>query len=306
MAYRQQNAPREKIFASLQKAAQYGGNATVLTELDQMYEEDGLAPAQRLARIEQNQPLINRDDIVARTIDLKIYAGKYDEAMALIKSRLFRAWEGGPAPSVGDSWVNAMLGRGQQMLASKQYAKALADFQAASTFPENIAEANAGAAQARLSEICYWTGVAYDLMGEHDKAMQSWRESATAVATTPAPRRGGGGGPRFKPLGAGVRVAQASSYYQAMSLLKLGETDRAKAMFQQLIDSGTRALTGAPEIQASAPSTQRVTVADAHYIIGLGQLGLSDKQKANQEFALALKASPDHLAAKATLAGIAP
>jgi len=58
MAYRQQNAPREKILATLEKAAQCGGNATILAELDQMYEEDGLAPAQRLARIEQNQPLV--------------------------------------------------------------------------------------------------------------------------------------------------------------------------------------------------------------------------------------------------------
>jgi tetratricopeptide (TPR) repeat protein len=306
MAYRQQNAPREKILATLKKAAQYGGNATILAELDQMYEEDGLAPAQRLARIEQNQPLINRDDIVARTIDLKVFAGKYDDAAALIKSRLFRAWEGGPAPSVGDSWVNAMLGLGQQALAGKQYAKALADFQAASIFPDNIAEANAGAAQARRSEISYWIGVAYDLMGDHDKAQQSWRESAAADATTPASRRGGGGGPRFKPLGAGVRVAQANSYYQAMSLLKLGETDRAKAMFQQLIDSGTKALSGLPEIKVSAAAAQRAKVGDAHCLIGLGQLGLGDTQKARQEFTLALQASPDHLAAKIALTGMAP
>jgi tetratricopeptide (TPR) repeat protein len=306
MAYRQQNAPREKILATLKKAAQYGGNATILAELDQMYEEDGLAPAQRLARIEQNQPLVNRDDIAARTIDLKIFAGKYDDAAALIKSRLFRAWEGGPAPSVGDSWVNAMLGRGQQKLTGKQYAGALADFQAAATFPDNIAEANAGAAQARRSEIGYWTGVTYDLMGDHDKAQQSWRESAAADATTPAPRGGGGGGPRFKPLGAGVRVAQANSYFQGLSLLKLGETDRAKAMFQQLIDSGTKALSGLPEIKASAAAAQRAKVGDAHCLIGLGQLGLGDQPKAKQEFTLALQASPDHLAAKVALTGIAP
>jgi len=77
-------------------------------------------------------------------------------------------------------------------------------------------------------------------------------------------------------------------------------------MFQQLIASGTQALTSAPEIQATATSAQRVTVADAHYIVGLGQLGLSDKEKARQEFALALQASPDHLAAKTAITGIAP
>ena len=90
-----------------------------------------------------------------------------------------------------------------------------------------------------------------------------------------------------------------------MSLLKLGETDRAKAMFQQLIDSGNKALAGAPAIQGSADSGQRIKVGDAHCIIGLGHLGLSDKQEARQEFELALQASPDHLAAKVALEAFA-
>ena len=88
--------------------------------------------------------------------------------------------------------------------------------------------------------------------------------------------------------------------------MKLGETDRAKAMFQQLIDSGTKALTSLPEIKVSAAAAQRAKVGDAHCLIGLGQLGLGDTQKAKQEFTLALQASPDHLAAKVALAGSAP
>ena len=96
MVYRQQNAPREKIFAILEKGAQMGGNARILAELDQMYVENGLSPEKRLSLIEQNKPLIDRDDIVVREINLQILAGRYDNAIALIKSRLFRAWEGGP------------------------------------------------------------------------------------------------------------------------------------------------------------------------------------------------------------------
>jgi tetratricopeptide (TPR) repeat protein len=314
--YRQQNAPREKIFATLEKAAQYGGNATVFAELDQMYEENGVAPEKRLSLIEQHQPVANRDEVISREVNLKVFAGKYDEAVRLMKSRLFRAWEGGAQQSVGDAWVNAMLGRGQQNLAAKKYKEALADFQAAGVFPDNIAEATAGAADARRSEIKYWTGVAYDLVGDKDKAQQSWRESAGASAdsSTPAPARGGRGGRggggrggrggRGSGPGAGVRVAEANAYFQAMSLQKLGETDRAKAMFQQLIDSGTRSLNGAPEIPSPATSAQRATVANAHYLVGLGQLGLNDKEKAKQEFSLALQASPDHMAAKMAITGI--
>jgi hypothetical protein len=37
-------------------------------------------------------------------------------------------------------------------------------------------------------------------------------------------------------------------------------------------------------------------------LTGLGQLGLGEKDKAKQEFSLALQASPDHWAAKTALA----
>ncbi len=305
MVYRQQNAPREKVLSILERGAQNGGNATILAELDQMRAEDGLSSEKRLALIDKNKPLIDRDDIVAREINLQILAGRYDEAIALIKSRLFRAWEGGPGQSVGDSWVNAMLGRGRQNLANKHYKEALADFQAAGKFPDNIAEATAGADRAHRSEIGYWTGVACDLMGDRGQAERTWRESGSPTPDSPA-SAGRRGGPRGNaPLGAGVRVAQSNIYYEAMSLLKLGEADRARAMFQQLIDSGTKALAGAPELQGSASSAQRIKVGDAHCIIGLGHLGLSDAQRARREFELALQASPDHLAAKVALEGIA-
>jgi tetratricopeptide (TPR) repeat protein len=198
-----------------------------------------------------------------------------------------------------------MLGRGRQNLASKRYKEALADFQAAGTFPDNIAEATAGADRAHRSEIGYWIGVAFDLLGDRSHAEQAWRDSGSHTPDSPA-SAGRRGGPRSNgPLGAGVRVAQSDIYYEAMSRLKLGETDRARAMFQRLIDSGTKELAGASEFGGSANSAQRIKVGDAHCIIGLGHLGLSDTKEARQEFELALQASPDHLAAKVALEGIA-
>jgi hypothetical protein len=41
--------------------------------------------------------------------------------------------------------------------------------------------------------------------------------------------------------------------------------------------------------------------ADGHYLAGLGELGLNDREKALQQFKLALAAAPDHLAAKAAM-----
>jgi tetratricopeptide (TPR) repeat protein len=107
---------------------------------------------------------------------------------------------------------------------------------------------------------------------------------------------------------AGAHVPQAASYYQAVALVELGESDRAKAIFQRLADAGAKALTGASKLDGKtyATTAQRAQAADAHFVAGLGQLGLDNKDKARQEFSAALEASPDHFAAKIALAGITP
>jgi tetratricopeptide (TPR) repeat protein len=167
-------------------------------------------------------------------------------------------------------------------------------------------------------------GSAYQAMGDTEKAKQSWREASDPSASQAAanPNQAGGPGGPTAPgangqvsgrgslggVAAGGHVDGDEIYYQAMALEKLGENDRAAAMFQQLIDKGTAGLSSAPGMEApmesDASPDQRVQAADAHYLIGLGQLGLNNMDKARQEFALALGASPDHFAATMALAGM--
>ena len=303
MVYARQGDQRDKVQATLEKAVQFGGNAMVFNDLDKLYEENGVSPAKRLALMESHQTVIDRDDVIAREINLEILAGKPDAAIKLLESRFFRAWEGGGSFSLGDSWINANLALGHRHLATEQYSQALADYQAALQIPVNLAEA-AGNVTARKAEISYWIGTAYQAMGDSDKARQSW----TGAAKAPLDADRDNGGARYSGhfsngtmggLAAGVRVEQAAPYYQALALDKLGQPDRAKAIFTQLIDAGNKAL-------ASAPAAQRTQVADAHYIAGLGQLGLHNQDQARQEFSLALKASPDHYAAARALNAMTP
>jgi tetratricopeptide (TPR) repeat protein len=311
-------AAREQALANLEKAAKYGGSAMVFEELDKLYEENGVTPEKRLALLAEHQPIVNRDDIISRQINLEIFAGKYDDAITLMKSRFFRAWEGGQRYSLGDSWINANLLRGRQHLGTKEFKDALADFQSAAQMPANLQDAT-GNVGARNGEIAYWTGVAYDALGDAAKAKDAWTQAAGTIAsaggnspptTVPTGRgrgrgRGGAGGfgrGAMGGLASGVRVAQAADYYQALALQKLGDKDRANAIFQQLIDDGARAENGAGAADEAANSViaadQRQRIADAHYIAGLGQLGLNNKAKAKAEFDSALSASPDHLAAR--------
>ena len=142
LIYTRQGNQRDKALAALEKAASFGGNAMVFNELDKLYEENGVAPEKRLALMETHQSVINRDEVISREINLAIFAGKADLALQLIKSRFFRAWEGGGRFSLGDSWVNANLSRGHQHFAAKRYKDALANYQAALQTPSNLQESS--------------------------------------------------------------------------------------------------------------------------------------------------------------------
>jgi tetratricopeptide (TPR) repeat protein len=276
-----------------------------------MYEQNGVSPSQRLGIIEQHAPVINRDDVISREINLDIFAGKYDSAIGLMKSRFFRSWEGGQRYSLGDSWVNANILRGRSYLAEKKYQEALADFQSAAQIPANLQDA-AGNVSGRASEISYWIGVAQESLGNAKAAEQSWHDAANppaAVQNAGFAGRGGGRGGRGRGslggLAAGVRVPDAALYYQALALQKLGESEKANGIFQQLIASESKISAAAgPSDGASNPEAalaQHLQMADAYFLAGLGYLGINDKAAAQQRFNRALILCPDYLAAHVML-----
>jgi len=308
MVYTRNGNQRDQALTALEKAVQFGGNAMVFNDLDKLYEENGVPPAKRLALMEAHQAAIDSDDVIAREINLEIFAGKPEAAIQLMESRFFRSWEGGGTFSLGDSWVNANLSRGHQRMAEKQYAQALTSYQAALQIPASLQEA-AGNVGSRKAEISYFIGDAYQALGDLANAKRSWAgassdagdahpEASSPGAATQFRRRGNIGG-----LAAGVRVEQDTLYYQALALQKLGQPDNAAAIYTRLLGIGSKMLAAAPEmpIQSAASQTQRTPFADAHYLVGLGDLGLSHRDQAPQEFVLALRASPDHYSAARAL-----
>lgn len=313
MVYTRNGDQRDKALAALEKAVQYGGNAMVFNDLDKLYEENGVSPAKRLALMEAHQAAIDRDDVIAREINLEIFAGKPEAAIQLMESRFFRSWEGGGTFSLGDSWVNANLALGHQRMAAKQYARALTSYQAALQIPASLQEA-AGNVTGRKAEISYFIGDAYQAVGDSANARRFWAsasgdmgdahpEASGPEAATQFRRRGNIGG-----VAAGVRVEQDALYYQALALQKLGQPDNAAAIYSRLLDIGSKMLAAAPEapVQSGTTPTQRTQFADAHYLVGLGDLGLSHRDRAGQEFALALRASPDHYSAARALRDMTP
>jgi tetratricopeptide (TPR) repeat protein len=281
----------DKAIANLEKAVSFDNKYAVhFFELDQLYEAAGTAPEKRLAMLEKNHKIVmKRDDTLSREISLKVCMGKYDDAIELLQGRKFNIWEGGARFNVNDCWTDAHLLRGHQEFAAGRYKEALADYRASVEFPENL-RATSGRGSGRSAEVDYWIATAYEALGDRDNAEKFWTESSSSS------RRSRGG-------------RNTQQYYQALSLAKLGRNEDVKGMFQDLVESGKEALERTSSqidffAKFGEQQSQRSRLANAHYMAGLGYLGLNEKDKARQEFNQALEASPDHLGTKTMLAQI--
>jgi len=173
--------------------------------------------------------------------------------------------------------------------------------------PDNLQEAT-GNVNGRHGEIEYWIGNAYQALGDSAKASSAWND-ATGMAAA------GAGGPGANGRCAAGRTSAGWLRECARSRPRptirrwrwrsWASPERAMAIFTQLIATGSKSLGSAPEMkgpaQAVATSGPARAGRDAHYLAGLGQLGLNHPDQARQEFSLALEASPDHYAAMRAL-----
>lgn len=296
-SHQQKGNALDKAVASLEKAVSLERKYPIhFYELDQLYEAAGAAPEKRLALLEKNHAVVEqRDDSLSREVALKVVMGKYDEAIQLMTGREYEVWEGG-ALNVADYWTDAHLLRAHQRLEAKQYKDALADYEAALAIPSNLPSEGVGSG-GRQAEVSYWVGLVHASEGDQEKARQSWQK---ATASERVRRRWG-------VAGSGVSEDSIQAYYRGLSMQKLGDGAKAKTLFEGLVNDAKQSLQ-----QTSAKidyfasfgeqQSQRGRLALAHYVGGLGYLGLGEKAKAKEEMTEALKASPDHLGARSTLA----
>jgi tetratricopeptide (TPR) repeat protein len=190
--------------------------------------------------------------------------------------------------NVVEHWTEAHILRAQTEIRSHHYREALADLEAAATIPANLPIGIFGDVNVHESELAYWTGVAYEATGDTLRAAESWKR---AVAPPEA-----GAGRRRNQIAAG---GTAQAYYQGLTYQKLGQPEKAQALFQGLVQSGRN------ELQQPAPRVGgrvgRARPAHAHYLAGLGYLGLHDHVQAKAELSLAVQISPDLVGARTAL-----
>ncbi len=291
-SHRDDEESRGRAIADLEKAvALRDPYPDHFAELDQLYQAAGAPVGKRLALLEQNQSVVvQKDEGLAALIGLKTFAGRPDEAIALLEGRTFSLWEGGTRFNTGEAWAAAHLVRGRQRFEAKQFKDARGDFNTALQPPANLRAEQPGGAH--TTELAYWIGCADEALGEPAAARQSWT-NATATGEAAGNRRGN------------RMAAPGARYFQALAWQKLGRRDQAETIFHELVTAGSQALRPADE-EANSPSRPpaNLRLATAHYLTGLGYAGLGEKEKAHAEFSTALALAPDHLGAALALAGL--
>jgi tetratricopeptide (TPR) repeat protein len=257
--------------------------------LDELYSTAGAAPEKRLAVLEQNHEIVSkRDDALSCEIGMKVFAGKYDEAIQLMTGRKFSVWEGGSL-DVAQHWVNAHLLRGQKEFNTGQFQEALRDFGEASSIPDNLpSEREIG----RDPEINYWLGMTCKAKGDMEKARAAWQ------------RASGGAEPIQNRKSDRLSERQVQTYFQALAKKNLGLETEAENAFRSLVETAAKALSSESDAASTKSKRSRrgSSAALAHYVAGLGHLGLGETDVAKAEFESSLKNDPAFLGAHAETA----
>jgi tetratricopeptide (TPR) repeat protein len=138
--------------------------------------------------------------------------------------------------------------------------------------------------------VAYWLGAACEALGDKAGAARHWQDAARDIPAI--------GDDDVLP----TTDRSVLLYYQGLALRRLGQPDKARALFAELVKSGQATLQKEAGVNffakfGNGPS-ERSRQATARYLSGLGYLGQGQVEAAKGEFTLALQASPDHLGAK--------
>ena len=271
-------------------------DSRILMELDQLYKKMGHSHAQRLAFLEKHLALVEgRDDLCIERITLYNQVGEYAKAKDLIASRHFHPWEGGEGKVTGQ-YTLCRVELAKQAIAAKDYAAALQLLHEIDAYPHNLGEGKL--ANAEENDVDYYKGLAYQGLGDKENALK-YLTKATQGSSDPQ---------------------QAFFYndqqpdkifYQGLAWRALGEEDKARSRFNKLIAHGEKHLFDECKIDYFAVSLPDLAIWEddlnvrnqihCNYVMGLGCLGLNNKEKAKQFLTEVLIVDVNHQGAQVHL-----
>jgi tetratricopeptide (TPR) repeat protein len=250
-------------------------DARMLMELDQLYKRLHRPHQERLDLLQKHPKLIcRRDDLILEEITLLNQLGHYEEAMQKLDAHKFHPWEGGEG-KVPAQYQLARVELAKKAIVAKDYNRAIALLEECLEYPHHLGEGKLYGAQE--NDFYYLLGVAYDALGQKEKACDCWEE-ATKGQQEPA---------------AAMYYNDAKPdkiFYQGLALLKLGRKDEANSRFYKLINYGKQHLfehqtmdyfaVSLPDLLIWDDSLDTKNVIHCKYMLALGFYGIGETEKA--------------------------
>ncbi len=290
IAYYNKRGDKVRARECLERAFQLDkSDARVFLELDQLYQKLQVSLDERLKLFKENIDLIEkRDDLYTEYVTLLNDVGAYEEAHERICSHVFQTWEGAEG-KITTQFKVCLLEIAKDDLSKGRAEDAAGKLKQALSYPENLGEGRLEGT--KDNHLYYHLGLSYEMLGEDTKAKECF-EKAT--------------------LGA-MEVAGMMYYYdqpadmilyQGRALEKLGDQKGANARYYRLLDFGEAHVRDTFTMDYFAVSMPDMSVFDAdmteknrihcYYVMGLGYLGLGQKEKAAEYFEKVLSLDNTH------------
>lgn len=291
LAYYNKEKDRERAREAMEKAYSLNpADARIFLELDQLYKKLGMKAAKRLEKYEAARDVfMKRDDLMIEYAALLNLMGRYREAYEFIMNHKFHPWEGGEG-KVTAQYVVSLVELARQAMAAKEWAGAEEYLTKALEYPENLGEGKLEGT--KDNHIRYYLGVVMENLGKTEEARTCFE--AAGVGTD-------------EPAGMMYYNDQPADmiYYQGLAKEKLEKPVEARARFYKLLDYGEQHMSDHMKIEYFAVSLPDFLIyeedldkknkAHCSYLIGLGKMGLEDREGAKEAFEETIRLDNTHL-----------
>lgn len=290
IAYFNKQNDAQKALDSLEKAYRLDPtDARVLLELDQLRKKRNMPPKERLERLERRMEQVEaRDDLYTEYITLLNTDGQCARALKLMAARKFHPWEGGEG-KITKQYVYALVETAKACIRAGRFEEAAEKLRQAKRFPHNLGEGKLFGAQE--NDVNYYLGAALEGLGDAEGAKAGFEAASVGLS---------------EPASAMFYNDQPPEmiFYQGLARARLGRADKARGVFNRLIDYGEKHLgdhvavdyfaVSLPDLSVFDDDLDRRNRAHCHYLIGLGRLGFGRTKEAAEEFQKTLVCDAGH------------
>lgn len=265
-------------------------DARVFLELDQLYKKLGETPEERLKRYEAHQNLLlKRDDLYVEYITLINQTGDPDRAYHCMRDHIFHPWEGGEG-KITTQYTLSLVEMAKKAMRQQEYQRAEDMLRKALVYPHNLGEGKLEGT--KDNHVYYYLGQALKAQGKNEEADICYERASIGTD---------------EPAGAMYYNDQPADMilYQGLSKLQLGKKKEANSRFYRLIDYGERHLRDEMKIEYFAVSLPDFLIFDedynkrnqvhCYYLMALGNIGLGNREKAEEYISQALALDPSHV-----------